>query len=41
MNEFIQLIVAKRGATLYMVCRSKERGEEAQKDIMEKSNNKV
>lgn len=34
------LEVAKRGATLYMVCRSKERGEEAQKDIMEKSNNK-
>lgn len=33
--------VAKRGATVYMVCRSKERGEAAQKEIIEKTKNNV
>lgn len=33
------LEVAKRGATVYMVCRSKERGEAAQKEIIEQSKN--
>jgi dehydrogenase/reductase SDR family member 12 len=35
------LEVAKRGATVYMVCRSKERGEAAQKEIIEQSKNNV
>lgn len=35
------LEVAKRGATVYMVCRSKERGEAAQKEIIETSKNNV
>ena len=29
------------GGTVHMVCRNKERGEEAQKDIKEKSGNQV
>lgn len=33
------LEVAKRGATVHMVCRSKERGESAQKEIIEQSKN--
>ena len=33
--------VAKRGATVYMVCRSKERGEAAQKEIIELTKNSV
>jgi dehydrogenase/reductase SDR family member 12 len=33
------LEVAKRGATVYMVCRSKERGESAKQEIIEKSKN--
>lgn len=33
------LEVAKRGATVHMLCRNKERGEAAQKEIIEKSNN--
>lgn len=35
------LEVAKRGATVYMVCRSKERGEAAQKEIIDQSKNQV
>jgi dehydrogenase/reductase SDR family member 12 len=35
------LEVAKKGATVYMVCRSKERGEAAQKEIIEESKNDV
>ncbi|CAF0853642.1 unnamed protein product [Brachionus calyciflorus] len=31
--------VAKRGATVHMVCRSKERGESAQKEIISSTNN--
>jgi dehydrogenase/reductase SDR family protein 12 len=34
------LEVAKRGATVYMVCRSKERGEAALTEIKELSKNK-
>ncbi|CAD5116592.1 DgyrCDS5468 [Dimorphilus gyrociliatus] len=30
---------AKRGGTVYLVCRNKERGEEAQRDIIEVTNN--
>ena len=37
----IKKIVAKRGAVVYMVCRSKERGEAAQKEIIEQSKNDV
>jgi len=33
------LEVAKRGATVHMVCRNKERGEAAQKEIIETSKN--
>lgn len=33
--------VAKRGATVHMVCRSKERGENAQKEIITTTNNNV
>jgi dehydrogenase/reductase SDR family protein 12 len=33
--------IAKRGATVYMVCRSKERGEKAQKEIIEQTKNDV
>ena len=33
--------VAKRGATVYMVCRNKERGEAAQKEIIEQTKNEV
>lgn len=33
------LEVARRGATVYMVCRSKERGEAAQKEIIEQTKN--
>jgi dehydrogenase/reductase SDR family protein 12 len=35
------LEVAKRNATVHMVCRSKERGEAAQKEIIEQSKNQV
>ncbi len=35
------LEVAKRGATVYMVCRSKERGEAARVEIVDKSKNQV
>ena len=35
------LEVAKRGATVHMVCRSKERGEAAQQEIIQQSNNSV
>ncbi|RUS85426.1 hypothetical protein EGW08_006817 [Elysia chlorotica] len=33
------LAIAKKGGTVHMVCRSKERGEEALKDLQEKSGN--
>ncbi len=33
--------VAKRGATVYMICRSKERGEAAVKEVMDLTSNKV
>lgn len=33
--------VAKRGATVHMVCRSKERGEAAKEEIVSASNNNV
>jgi dehydrogenase/reductase SDR family member 12 len=33
------LEVAKRGATVHMVCRSKERGEAAKKEIIDESKN--
>jgi dehydrogenase/reductase SDR family protein 12 len=33
--------VAKRGATVHMVCRSKERGEAARQEIVDKSKNQV
>jgi dehydrogenase/reductase SDR family protein 12 len=33
------LEVAKRGAEVHMICRSKERGEAAQKEIVEQSKN--
>lgn len=34
------LAVAKKGGTVYMVCRNKERGEAAQKEIQKASGNK-
>ena len=34
-------LVAKRNATVYMICRSKERGDAAQKEIIDQSNNTV
>jgi dehydrogenase/reductase SDR family protein 12 len=33
--------VAKRGATVHMVCRSKERGEAARQEIVDQSKNQV
>ena len=35
------LEVAKRNATVHMICRSKERGEAAQKEIIDQSKNQV
>ncbi len=35
------LETAKRGATVYMICRSKERGESAQKEIIDATKNQV
>ena len=35
------LEVAKRGAIVHMVCRSKERGEAAKKEIIDESKNQV
>lgn len=38
-GKITALEVAKRKATVHMVCRSKERGEAAQKEIIDQSNN--
>jgi len=38
-GKMTALEVAKRGATVYMVCRSKERGEAARQEIVDQSKN--
>lgn len=35
------LAVAKKGGTVHMVCRNKERGEAAQKEIQKASGNNI